>query len=302
MKNIFVLPTDKLSRLYYWEDKLRIGDLTTAPKNLGITNQNIYITSDEEIKDGDWHLNIVTNKISKYNIGLLNPNRSSYKKIILTTDQDLIKDGVQTIDDEFLEWFVKNPSCEEVEVVVENYEDNEWIGDDWGGEIYTFEYERYKIIIPKEEPKQEPNFYEKLKEYFENTPREKVLEDWNKSAHLDNVGPTVDEFLENSNEERLKDVAERFYSEQSESYENAIEPTFDDSRYLVTGFIDGVKSDIAKEYWFEKFEEDLKTAYFSGIKTTGEGWNGEYANGNNPSIEEEFQEGFQEWLRHFKKK
>jgi hypothetical protein len=49
-------------------------------------------------------------------------------------------------------------------------------------------------------------------------------------------------------------------------------------------------------------DEDLRTAYFSGIKTTGEGWNGEYANGNNPSIEEEFQEGFQEWLRQFKNK
>jgi hypothetical protein len=47
-------------------------------------------------------------------------------------------------------------------------------------------------------------------------------------------------------------------------------------------------------------EEDLRTAYFSGIKTTGEGWNGEYANGNNPSIEEEFQEEFQEWLKQFK--
>jgi hypothetical protein len=30
------------------------------------------------------------------------------KKIILTTDLDLIKDGVQSIDNEFLEWFVKN--------------------------------------------------------------------------------------------------------------------------------------------------------------------------------------------------
>lgn len=39
-----------------------------------------------------------------------------YKKIILTTDQDLIKDGVQAIDDEFLEWFVANPSCKFVEV------------------------------------------------------------------------------------------------------------------------------------------------------------------------------------------
>jgi hypothetical protein len=72
------------------------------------------------------------------------------------------------------------------------------------------------------------------------------------------------------------------------------------------GFLEGVKSDVARDYWYEKFqqeqEEDLKTAYFSGIKTTGEGWNGEYANGNNPSIEKEFQEEFQEWLRHFKKK
>ncbi len=40
-----------------------------------------------------------------------------FKKIILTTDQDLIKDGVQAIDDEFLEWFVKNPSCEYVPII-----------------------------------------------------------------------------------------------------------------------------------------------------------------------------------------
>jgi hypothetical protein len=275
-------------------------------------NQHIYITDNSEIKKGDFcisNLNIIDEGKIHNSETIFNPRTEadlillkSCKKEILTDNKDLIQDGIQEISEDFLKWFVKNSDCEEVEVVVENYEDNEWIGDDWGGEIYTFEYERYKIIIPKEEPKQEPNFYEKLKEYFENTPREKVLEDWNKSAHLDNVGPTVDEFLENSNEERLKDVAERFYSEQSKTYENAIEPTFDDSRYLVTGFIDGVKSDIAKDYWFEKFEEDLKTAYFSGIKSTGEGLNGEYANGNNPSIEEEFQEGFQEWLRHFKKK
>jgi hypothetical protein len=31
MKNIHALPTDKPSKLYFWEDKLRIGDLTTAP-------------------------------------------------------------------------------------------------------------------------------------------------------------------------------------------------------------------------------------------------------------------------------
>ena len=28
----------------------------------------------------------------------------------------MIQNGVQAIDDKFLEWFVKNPSCEEVEI------------------------------------------------------------------------------------------------------------------------------------------------------------------------------------------
>jgi len=54
---------------------------------------------------------------------------------------------------------------------------------------------------PKEEPK-DNNFYEKLKQYFETTPREKVLEDWAKSAEYDKVGPTVDDFLNNSNKQR----------------------------------------------------------------------------------------------------
>jgi hypothetical protein len=63
------------------------------------------------------------------------------KKIILTTDQDLIKDGVQAIDDEFLEWFVKNPSCEWVEIQCRyNF---------YAGQDLT----HYKIIIPQEEPR-----------------------------------------------------------------------------------------------------------------------------------------------------
>ena len=72
------------------------------------------------------------------------------KKIILTTDQDLLKDGVQPIDDEFLEWFVKNPNCESVEV---GYG---WI------RLTETDNEGYWISIPdnqfemqQEEPKQE---------------------------------------------------------------------------------------------------------------------------------------------------
>jgi hypothetical protein len=37
--------------------------------------------------------------------------------------------------------------------------------------------------------------YEKLEKYFANTPRKKVLKDWEKSKQFDNIGPTVKEFL-----------------------------------------------------------------------------------------------------------
>jgi len=77
-----------------------------------------------------------------------------YKKIILTTDQDLINDGVQAIDDEFLEWFVKNPSCESVEV---KQELGFCINCEWNYDSCPNAKEclkgKYKIIIPQEEPK-----------------------------------------------------------------------------------------------------------------------------------------------------
>jgi hypothetical protein len=42
------------------------------------------------------------------------------------------------------------------------------------------------------------NFFEELKKYFENTSQEKILEDWSKTSDFDKVGPTVDEFLNNT--------------------------------------------------------------------------------------------------------
>ena len=39
--------------------------------------------------------------------------------------------------------------------------------------------------------------YKNLQEYLKNTPKEKVLEDWNEFQHLDNEGITVKAFLEN---------------------------------------------------------------------------------------------------------
>lgn len=52
------------------------------------------------------------------------------------------------------------------------------------------------------------NFYEDLKHYFETTPREKVLEDWNKSAKFDKIGPTMEEFLESKQD--YKKLSKKF--------------------------------------------------------------------------------------------
>ena len=139
MKNINVLPTDKPSRLYKSIDnELSFTDIEFEQGGFN-KNQNIYITNDEEIKG--WYI---------YEGKLLHTstNHSKYemlygKPIILTTDKDLIADGVQAIDGEFLEWFVKNPSCEEIEVA------------DYGNVLFDDKiFHVYKIIIPQEEPKQ----------------------------------------------------------------------------------------------------------------------------------------------------
>jgi hypothetical protein len=157
MKNIHLIATDKPSRLF--KDDNQVLNLHTHSVLKGIftngigSNQHIYITSDEEIKDGDYILETDNNTT---NIADKDYYRNEFDfKIILTTDQDLIKDGVQAIDNEFLEWFVKNPSCEEVEV------EDLWNNDN------EFTHSHYEIIIPKEEPKQE-TVEEASKKYVDN--------------------------------------------------------------------------------------------------------------------------------------
>jgi hypothetical protein len=152
MKNIHVIPTDKPSRLYL-SDYGKELNLSGYPLRNYTTGQHIYITSDEEIKEGDWFTD--DNNSLKRSYKLSHVQFANPKKIILTTDQDLIKDGVQAIDDEFLEWFVKNPSCESVEIESEVTKNGVWTDLKGYVELPTIHSIKYKIIIPKEEPKQE---------------------------------------------------------------------------------------------------------------------------------------------------
>lgn len=188
MKNIHILPTKQKS--IYWinsEGKLCMGCYT-----YGSDRVDFYITSDEQIKDGDWYLvvggiGLATNTLHKS--GGDTPKNDWLKKIILTTDPDLIKDGVQAIDDDFLNWFVKNPSCEMVEV--RKIEDelispkNPKIrfnalqdppsfisAESLNNMILTY---KYKIIIPKLEI---PNPINNIREKVEELRKQETLEEY----------------------------------------------------------------------------------------------------------------------------
>jgi hypothetical protein len=190
MKNIHIVPTDKPSRLhiakngdyhYSYEDVLHLVSANDKP-------HNIYITSDEALpydssifdsgafyhRDPVGDVYIITKDTFK-------PNPHFCKRIILTTDQDLIKDGIQVIDDEFLEWFINNPSCEVIEVNI-----------DYSKSVANYSY---KIIIPKEESKQhlidmmkddeELGLYEEPKQETLEEAAKKYSDDWEEITGLD---------------------------------------------------------------------------------------------------------------------
>lgn len=221
MKNIHILQTNNPSRLYKFANELYLDNI---PKEY-YKKYNIYITSNEEIEEGDYGYDQVHNCVVRITENLL--GNYLYKKIILTTDVDLIKDGVQAINDEFLEWFIQNPTCEEVVVTY--------------GVLNPFQSEERGYLIHcsdnevLEEPKQLTDLEIAIKlEEIEREPKERTIED---AA----AGNTHN-----------------------------------------------------KEY--------IKQIFFEAIKVTGEGCNGEYAEGNNPIIEEVFNEEFENWFNRFKNK
>jgi len=163
MKNLHLLSTDKPSVLILRQDcKLfftgyggQLGKIHGLRKDVP---QNIYITSDEKLpyddsifdtgafyhKDALGTVHIITKNTFK-------PNPNFCKRIILTTDQDLIADGVQAIENEFLEWFVKNPSCEFVEIVKVPYHDESGYS--------------YLLGVPQKETLEEAKKYAELSYY-----------------------------------------------------------------------------------------------------------------------------------------
>jgi hypothetical protein len=204
MKNVHLLPTDKPSRVYSILGSKRIGFTSNDPfytENFGggTQNLNIYITSNEEIKEVDYITDGYRVWKWKDDSSLL-----GRKKIILTTDPELIANGVQPIDDEFLNWLVKNPSCEFVEAKFIKTPHNVFRDND-------VPYGYYKIIIPQEETKQLTDLEIAIKlediereEWQQETPEEAAEKQWGNVHRTGVLG-----FIEGANWH-----AERSYSKE----------------------------------------------------------------------------------------
>ena len=201
MKNIHVLPTENSSRLQLqMNGKYHLENGQTISLK---SYRNIYITSDEEIKIGDWYLiefnGLKITQCTSVEELISIEGRDDCKKIILTIDQDLIKDGVQAIDDKFLEWFVKNPSCEFVEIKIWFDTSHISLGI---GKVYHNNPNKplYKIIIPKEEPKQE--ILEDISLKYHQTAYENLIKELTKQETLKEAAK---EYAENEIKDRGTD-------------------------------------------------------------------------------------------------
>jgi hypothetical protein len=172
-RNLWVIPTDKPSRLCL-DSKDKLWFAPNSGYTIADGKQNIYITNDEEIKEGDWVYcterrlfgKVVEIQLAKFisdtsmlyfeiNDEEIWCKLFNCKKIILTTDQDLIKDGIQELSERWIEYIVDNPNCNYLEITerkVKKYD---------GTTLY-------KIIIPKEKPKKDDLVYfTKGKEYIQ---------------------------------------------------------------------------------------------------------------------------------------
>jgi hypothetical protein len=181
MENIHLLATSKPSRLYYFgsSPELRLTKYPNLFRVFERSTQHLYITSDERFKVNEYitdNIEVIkaTPKLTDAQ-GLV--GRRNWRKIILTTDTDLIKDGIEVIPDEFIKWFIQNPSCKYVQTIEKSRCCGRCNGVDdlcytdmccvnhrvYGCETCYGKKVEYSITIPKEEP----NMNKLQKEIFE---------------------------------------------------------------------------------------------------------------------------------------
>jgi len=164
--NIHLTPADQPGRLWLetrWEKHLVLDEFLRTGAEY-VEPKNVHITSNETIVEGDWYINVLGMVCYADEDSVYFANNTRNKdgslcrnKIIITTDQELVKHGIQAIDDEFLKWYIKNSDCEKVEVIkmLQKRHGAEWHdlpNQTAGREIDGIYRNVHKIIIPKVNP------------------------------------------------------------------------------------------------------------------------------------------------------
>lgn len=238
MKNVYLLESKQPCRLHSYSYSF---DLALSKEPLQWKQgKNIYITINQEIQEGvdQWYLDKVLNE--PYNSGGAQ-YASKQDIIVLTTDIELIKDGVQEIPDEFLEWFVKNSNCEEVKTE-RSYSMSQ----------SSYSGIEYEIIIPKKEP---------FKHECRVLTTEEVMEGRsNAYDFIDFDKETFDQYLQRLKDRRTEDN----YKYTDEDFKNYIHHIFDCyeknmSVYKCLEFMHFIEREVKLEDIFnDEKKEDVK--------------------------------------------
>jgi hypothetical protein len=123
-------------------------------KNVYKIGPSTYITNNEEIKNGDYLVQINFEKTNtqlikcekEFQTKIANDKYGSYtkNKIIMTDDPKLISEGIQPIDEDLFNYLYNTPDCEKVHIKIYCCEK---ISDDYCD--FKCDKQTYKVIIPK---------------------------------------------------------------------------------------------------------------------------------------------------------
>ncbi len=148
MKNIWVLETDKPTKILKTIPKGNFIFAKSPIVGSNWENYHIYITYDHSIKENDFVFDTFKDSCPKIRKVTTEEEISEIQetdlKIVLTTDETL---GIQKIDDEFLNWWVNNYNCEYVDLRLVCS-----IGRKCDNKNKSCKDATYKIIIPQEKP------------------------------------------------------------------------------------------------------------------------------------------------------
>ena len=114
MKNTYILTTKGKSMLHFAKEKMFI----TSDRPIGETElysstpQYVYIVVDDQILVYDFVYDTYRNQILPVpdgeNMKFFNLSKNRYKKIAITNDLDLIREGVREVTKSFLDWIARN--------------------------------------------------------------------------------------------------------------------------------------------------------------------------------------------------